>query len=112
MLPQQPGCYLYLDPSGKVIYVGKAKNLRSRVRSYFGKHADQKSRLLVRAAILGVHSIKRRPVVLDDDSIVARSMLYLSLSFDHRLVDGAEGAMFTGRVIELLETPEEIFLDL
>ena len=64
------------------------------------------------AAILGVHSIKRRPVVLDDDSIVARSMLYLSLSFDHRLVDGAEGAMFTGRVIELLETPEEIFLDL
>ena len=50
MLPQQPGCYLYLDPSGKVIYVGKAKNLRSRVRSYFGKHADQKSRLLVRDA--------------------------------------------------------------
>jgi len=64
------------------------------------------------AAILGVHSIKRRPVVLEDDSIVARSMLYLSLSFDHRLVDGAEGAQFTGRVIELLQTPEAIFLDL
>ncbi len=64
------------------------------------------------AAILGVHSIKRRPVVLDDDSIVARDMLYLSLSFDHRLVDGAEGALFTGRVIELLETPEAMMLDL
>lgn len=64
------------------------------------------------AAILGVHSIKRRPVVLEDDSIVARDMLYLSLSFDHRLVDGAEGAMFTSRVIELLETPEEMMLDL
>ncbi|HKI57663.1 MAG TPA: dihydrolipoamide acetyltransferase family protein [Trueperaceae bacterium] len=64
------------------------------------------------AAILGVHSIKRRPVVLEDDSIVARDMLYLSLSFDHRLVDGAEGALFTGRVIELLETPEEMMLDL
>lgn len=64
------------------------------------------------AAILGVHSIKRRPVVQGDDSIVARSMIYLSLSFDHRLVDGAEGALFTGRVIELLETPEQIFLDL
>ncbi|HZJ10634.1 MAG TPA: dihydrolipoamide acetyltransferase family protein [Trueperaceae bacterium] len=64
------------------------------------------------AAILGVHTIKKRPVVLADDSIVARSMIYLSLSFDHRLVDGAEGAMFTGRVIQLLETPEELFLDL
>lgn len=64
------------------------------------------------AAILGVHTIKRRPVVLDDDSIVARSMIYLSLSFDHRVIDGAEGAMFTGRVIELLETPEELFLDM
>ena len=64
------------------------------------------------AAILGVHSIKKRPVVLEDDSIVARSMIYLSLSFDHRLVDGAEGARFTGRVIELLETPEALFLDL
>jgi len=64
------------------------------------------------AAILGVHSIKRRPVVLEDDSIVARDMLYLSLSFDHRVVDGAEGALFTGRVIELLQTPEAMMLDL
>lgn len=64
------------------------------------------------AAILGVHSIKRRPVVLEDDAIVARDMLYLSLSFDHRLVDGAEAAMFTSRLIELLETPEAMMLDL
>lgn len=64
------------------------------------------------AAILGVHSIKKRPVVLPDDSIAARWMIYLSLSFDHRLVDGAEAARFTSRVIELLETPEALFLDL
>ena len=64
------------------------------------------------AAILGVHSIKKRPVVLEDDSIVAREMLYLSLSFDHRLVDGAEAAMFTSHLIEILETPESLLLDL
>ncbi len=64
------------------------------------------------AAILGVHSIKKRPVVLEDDSIEARQMLYLSLSFDHRLVDGAEASMFTSRVIDLLENPEVMMLDL
>ena len=67
------------------------------------------------AAILGVHSIKKRPVVLEDDSgedsVVARPMLYLSLSFDHRVVDGAEAAMFTGYIIELLETPESLMLN-
>ncbi len=63
------------------------------------------------AAILGVHSIKKRPVVLADDTIAARQMLYLSLSFDHRLVDGAEAAQFTGHVIELLESPEALLLE-
>ena len=63
------------------------------------------------AAILGVHSIKKRPVVLEDDSIVARQMLYLSLSFDHRIIDGAEAAMFTSYLIELLETPESLLLE-
>lgn len=62
------------------------------------------------AAILGVHSIKRRPVVLPDDRIVARDMLYLSLSFDHRLIDGAEAASFTRYLIELLEAPESLLL--
>jgi len=64
------------------------------------------------AAILGVHSIKKRPVVLEDDSIVAREMLYLSLSFDHRVIDGAEAAMFTSHLIKQLETPESLMLEL
>jgi pyruvate dehydrogenase E2 component (dihydrolipoamide acetyltransferase) len=64
------------------------------------------------AAILGVHSIQKRPVVLEDDRIVPRHMLYLSLSFDHRLVDGAEGARFTSHVIDLLEAPDALMLDL
>ena len=63
------------------------------------------------AAILGVHSIKKRPVVSEDDSIVARQMIYLSMSFDHRVVDGAEAAMFTSYLIELLETPERLMLE-
>jgi len=65
---------------------------------------------LPEAAILGVHTIKKRPVVLPDDSIAARAMLYLSLSFDHRLIDGAEAANFTNHLISLLETPEALLL--
>lgn len=64
------------------------------------------------AAILGVHSIRRRPKVLPDDSIVAADMLYLSLSFDHRLVDGAEAAAFMNHVIALLEEPERLMLEM
>lgn len=50
VLPVHSGCYLFLNPEGKVLYVGKAKNLRSRVRSYFGRTAEQKARHLVRDA--------------------------------------------------------------
>jgi pyruvate dehydrogenase E2 component (dihydrolipoamide acetyltransferase) len=63
------------------------------------------------AAILGVHRIKKRPIVLEDDSIVARPMMYLSTSFDHRIVDGAEAAMFTSHLIDILETPESLLLE-
>ncbi|WP_457637410.1 dihydrolipoamide acetyltransferase family protein [Oceanithermus sp.] len=62
------------------------------------------------AAILGVHTIQKRPVVRNDE-IVAREMLYLSLSFDHRLVDGAEATLFLRRVIELIEDPYWLVLN-
>ena len=58
------------------------------------------------AAILGVHSIVKRPIVTVGGQIVAADMMYLSLSFDHRLVDGAEAARFCKEVIRLLENPE------
>lgn len=61
------------------------------------------------AAILGVHTIQKRPVVRDD-AIVAREMLYLSLSFDHRLVDGAEATLFLREVIARLEDPYWLLL--
>ncbi|RTH19888.1 branched-chain alpha-keto acid dehydrogenase subunit E2, partial [Thermus scotoductus] len=64
------------------------------------------------AAILGVHSIRKRPWVMPDGSIQARDIMYLSLSFDHRLVDGAEAAQFTREVIRLLENPDLLLLEM
>ena len=57
-------------------------------------------------AILGVGAVKKRPVVIEregSDFIAVRSMMYLSLSFDHRLVDGALGGMYIERVVKYLE---------
>ncbi len=51
VLPTGPGCYLFVDADGDVLYVGKAINLRSRVRSYFGRQAGQKERHLTRDAV-------------------------------------------------------------
>ncbi len=61
------------------------------------------------AAIMGIHSILDRPVVREGQ-IVARKMMYLSLSFDHRLVDGAEAARFCKDVIWNLENPDVAIL--
>ncbi|MBB5378413.1 pyruvate dehydrogenase E2 component (dihydrolipoamide acetyltransferase) [Deinococcus metalli] len=63
------------------------------------------------AAILGVHSIQKRPIVNAAGDIVAADMMYLSLSFDHRLVDGAEAARFCKEVIRLLEEPDRLMLE-
>jgi pyruvate dehydrogenase E2 component (dihydrolipoamide acetyltransferase) len=60
-------------------------------------------------AILGLGAIEQRPVV-EDGEVVARHTLPLSLSIDHRVVDGAEAAQFTNRVIEYLENPRLLLL--
>jgi 2-oxoglutarate dehydrogenase E2 component (dihydrolipoamide succinyltransferase) len=57
------------------------------------------------AAILGMHKIQERPVVINGQ-IVARPMMYLALSYDHRIIDGRESVSFLVRVKELLENPE------
>lgn len=57
-------------------------------------------------AILGVGAVQKKPVVIESDgadSIAIRSMLYISLSFDHRLIDGALGGMYIERVVKYLE---------
>jgi pyruvate dehydrogenase E2 component (dihydrolipoamide acetyltransferase) len=61
-------------------------------------------------AILGVHAIKRRPWVVDEE-IVIRDIMMLSLSLDHRVVDGAVGAHFMNRVKEMLENPALLLLE-
>jgi len=62
-------------------------------------------------AILGMHSIQKRPVVRDDQ-IVIRPMMYLALTYDHRLVDGREAVQFLVRIKECLENPERMLLEI
>jgi 2-oxoglutarate dehydrogenase E2 component (dihydrolipoamide succinyltransferase) len=62
------------------------------------------------SAILGMHAIKKRPVVVDDQ-IVIRPVMYLALSYDHRLVDGREAVSFLVRVKDAIESPERMMLE-
>ncbi|HTO78449.1 MAG TPA: 2-oxoglutarate dehydrogenase complex dihydrolipoyllysine-residue succinyltransferase [Methylocystis sp.] len=63
------------------------------------------------SGILGMHKIQQRPVVIDG-KIEIRPMMYLALSYDHRIVDGKEAVTFLVRVKEQLEEPERLALDL
>ena len=63
--------------------------------------------------IMGVHKMRKRPMVVgDDDRIEVRQMMYLSFSFDHRVIDGAVGADFAYAVIKYLVNPELLFLEM
>ncbi|WP_163580624.1 2-oxoglutarate dehydrogenase complex dihydrolipoyllysine-residue succinyltransferase [Gracilibacillus saliphilus] len=61
--------------------------------------------------ILGMHTIQKRPVVMPDDSIEVRPMMYIALSYDHRIVDGKEAVQFLVRVKQLLEDPYDLLLE-
>ena len=63
------------------------------------------------SGVLGMHKIEERPIVVNGE-IVVRPMMYLALSYDHRLVDGKEAVTFLVRVKEGLEAPERMLLDL
>lgn len=66
------------------------------------------------SAILGMHAIRNRPVEHPDrpGEIALRPMMYLALSYDHRIVDGAEAVSFLVRIREGIERPERLMLDL
>ncbi len=62
------------------------------------------------AAILGMHTIKKRPVEVDGE-VAIRPMMYLALSYDHRIIDGKDSVGFLKTVKELLENPEDLLLN-
>ncbi len=61
--------------------------------------------------ILGMHAIQNRPVAVDDERIEIRPMMYVALSYDHRIVDGKEAVSFLVTVKNLLENPERLLLN-
>ena len=71
-LPETPGCYQYLDETGKIIYVGKAKNLKRRVSSYFNKEQQSnKTRLLVTK----IRDIRYVVVKTEEDALLLENNL-------------------------------------
>ncbi len=62
------------------------------------------------SGILGMHGIKRRPIAVGDE-IVIRPMMYVALSYDHRLVDGRDAVSFLKRIVDCVERPERLLLD-
>ena len=61
------------------------------------------------SAILGMHNIVKRPVV-EDEEIVIRPIMFVALSYDHRIIDGRESVSFLVRLKELLEDPSRLLL--
>jgi 2-oxoglutarate dehydrogenase E2 component (dihydrolipoamide succinyltransferase) len=63
------------------------------------------------SAVLGMHRIEERPVALNGE-VVIRPMMYLAMSYDHRLIDGREAVTFLVRVKEAIEDPTRLLIDL
>ena len=63
------------------------------------------------SGILGVHKIQERPIALSGE-VVIRPMMYLAISYDHRIVDGKEAVSFLKVIKESLEQPKRLFLNI
>lgn len=61
--------------------------------------------------ILGMHTIQDRPVAVDG-AVEIRPMMYVALTYDHRMIDGREAVLFLKRIVEIIEDPERLLLDL
>jgi 2-oxoglutarate dehydrogenase E2 component (dihydrolipoamide succinyltransferase) len=62
------------------------------------------------SGILGLHKIEKRPVAGPNGEVVVRSMMYVALSYDHRIVDGREAVLFLRRIKECIEDPNRLLL--
>jgi 2-oxoglutarate dehydrogenase E2 component (dihydrolipoamide succinyltransferase) len=76
----------------------------------FGSLVSTPILTMPQVAILGMHKIQDRPVVVDGE-VVVRPMMYLALSYDHRVIDGGEAVSFLVRIKELVEDPESLLLE-
>jgi 2-oxoglutarate dehydrogenase E2 component (dihydrolipoamide succinyltransferase) len=76
----------------------------------FGSLVSTPILTMPQVAILGMHKIQERPVAIDGE-VVIRPMMYLALSYDHRVIDGAEAVSFLVRIKELVEDPESLLLE-
>jgi 2-oxoglutarate dehydrogenase E2 component (dihydrolipoamide succinyltransferase) len=63
------------------------------------------------SGILGMHKIEKRPIVVDDE-VVIRPMMYVAMSYDHRIVDGREAVTFLKRIKECIENPERMLMEI
>jgi len=63
------------------------------------------------SAILGMHNITQRAVVMPNGEIKARPMMYLALTYDHRLIDGREAVTFVKKIKEVIEDPRRVLID-
>jgi 2-oxoglutarate dehydrogenase E2 component (dihydrolipoamide succinyltransferase) len=76
----------------------------------FGSLVSTPILTLPQVAILGMHKIQDRPVAVDGQ-VEVRPMMYLALSYDHRVIDGAEAVSFLVRIKEMIEDPESLLLE-
>jgi 2-oxoglutarate dehydrogenase E2 component (dihydrolipoamide succinyltransferase) len=76
----------------------------------FGSLVSTPILTMPQVAILGMHKIQERPVVINGE-VAVRPMMYLALSYDHRVIDGAEAVSFLVRIKELVEDPESLLLE-
>lgn len=65
----------------------------------------------LQSAILGMHSIVNRPMVVGGE-IMSRPMMYIALTYDHRLIDGREAVLFLRRIKDVIEDPRRLLLDI
>jgi 2-oxoglutarate dehydrogenase E2 component (dihydrolipoamide succinyltransferase) len=76
----------------------------------FGSLVSTPILTMPQVAILGMHKIQERPVAVEGE-VMVRPMMYLALSYDHRVIDGAEAVSFLVRIKELVEDPESLLLE-